>query len=742
METGELVICNVQANLGRYQDAPNFTACEMNTQTIDETDRNVLSTILGSKFEHGLKYFHSQQTFLMRVISANTNSSVRQPVNNINICRDEVGSSTQDAKSKFETLTSKFFYVRSTFYPLATLPKSLQPSTEVMFMEMLRIVHVPADYEIHFKRPTVHFEFLAYTCTVSKAKNGYASSTITDLPALQLSSPSEDTSVCTLKSSALTRFYESSSFHSRSLIVLPTSYHQNLCDFLNSFASKLKKTLLVYGTSKPSEREMIAFQMLSCLTSYYIHRINCLMLLFEQENSQAPMLSLGSATVATSCTAVCSALSLQSCRLSMYTNSMSTSIPMRIKKLPMQATGEVSTDKKKIEASSSLLFQCGYVIPDKTHSTTSESVVIVSPALVVQSLSDSNQLNKSTNGTSVAISRASPSMNQVKVHSSVSLIPAVIPNQDYFEQFSNILLIISHLSCIPVYPEQFEGLQLLPRSMQLQISAVSDLGMPELHQKDLREKATKGTLSHHSSPLRRSNNKRSILKRLVKVRKPPKCCLHTGHYSYGKFLWSQLRGKKINSISLRKGLMPYASTVHNSRPSLRLKQASVIPRALEESRAFNRGVALFRGGKSSTLKSDTSATSSENDSDSDTDSDHTGPDDETPLQNSTSTHETSHSNGAMNLRPFSDVPPPFKMSGGETDRYMQSSQSPAVLITKSSEQLVHSQGASNYVSEPLQSKQAPHKSPSGSGGSPSFYGQPKLEVCIHTGTFSSIKPIV
>ena len=686
METGELMIWNVRANLRNYQDAPNF---EASTRIVDETDRNTLSAILGSKFEHGLKHFPEGNSFLMQIFSANTNSSPRQPVNNF--YHDKAGSSIQHAKSKFDSRAAKIIYVHSTFYPSATLPKSLQPPTEAMFIKMLRIVDIPADC---FKQPTVmRFESLAYTCTVSKAKNGYASRSrmITDLSAQQLSSPSKDTTVCTLKSSTLTGFCDTSSFYNHTLVALPISicYHQNLSEFLiaiNSFISNLKKILLVYGTSK---REMIGFQMLSrsTWTSYLVYIDG--------------MLSLASTTVATSCTAVSSSLSLQSCSTTLY---MSTGIPLRIKKLLLQAIGDelITTttmasmnDKEKIEVNSSSLFQCGYTFPSKRCPT---SVVI----------------------------------------------PSMIPNQDYFERCYNIPL---HLSCIRLHPEQFEALQLLPCSMQLQISTVSDIGMPKHCQNDLREEAVNRTPSPHfsrTSPARRSStlNKNS-LKRLVRKDRCgplPKRCLYRSehHYLYRKILWSQLRGKKMNRISLRKGLMPYTSTVHRSLKYQRtemystesrrsLKQASVIRQPLEESRPLDRGVALFRGGKPSTQKSDTSSTSSEDDSDSDTDGGHSGA--EASLQNPTSSHETSHSNGATNVQPFSDAPPPLIMSGGETDRYVRRSKSPTALVTKSSEQLLHSQGAS---SEPPRNKQVPHKSPSGSGGSQSSYIQ-KLEVYMHAG---------
>ena len=191
--------------------------------------------------------------------------------------------------------------------------------------------------------------------------------------------------------------------------------------------------------------------------------------------------------------------------------------------------------------------------------------------------------------------------------------------------------------------------------------------------------------------------------------------------------------------------MFYASNIHSSlkyqcterrsrcttdsQRSLRPKQASVIPRAIEESQAFDRGVALFRGDKPSAQKSDSSASSGD---DSDSDSGHTGAD--TSLQNS---HEESHSNGAMNLRPSSEAPPPLKMNsgvsqpGGEIDRDVQSSQSPAALITKSSEQLLYAQGASNNYSESLQNQQVPCISPHGNGGCQDSCIQPKLEVCMH-----------
>ena len=631
MDIGELVIWNIQANLRNYQDAPNFEASKMGTRTVDETDRNTLSAILGSKFEHGLKHFPESHSFLTQIFSANTNSSSHQPVNNI--YHDEVGSSAQ-----------------------------------------------------------------------------------------QLGSPSKDTTVCTLKSSTLTRFYESSLFYSHTLIALPTSMscHQNLHKFLievNYFASNLKKFLLVYkkmllehGTSKLTKYEMIGFQILSRWTSYYIDSINRWISLFEQEsqNGQVHTLSL----VATSCTAVSTSVSLQSCSTTLY---MSTGIPLRIKKLLWQAIGDelititttTSTmasmnDKEKIELNSSSLFQCGYTFPSKRCPT---SVVI----------------------------------------------PSMILNQDYFERCYNIPL---HLSCIRLHPEQFEALQLLPCSMQLQISTVSDIGMPKHRQNDLREEAVNRTPSPHfscTSPARRSStlNKNS-LKRLVRKDRCgslPKRCLYRSehHYLYRKILWSQLRGKKMNRISLRKGLMPYTFTVHRSLKYQRtemhstesrrsLKQASVIRQPLEESRAFDRGVALFRGGKPSTQKSDTSSTSSEDDSDSDTDGGHSGA--EASLQNPTSSHETSHtiSNGATNVQPSSDAPPPL-MSDGETDRYVRRSKSPAALVTKSSEQLLHS---SNYFSEPPENKQVAHKSPSGSGGGQSLCVQPKLEVCMYASSYNII----
>ena len=606
-----------------------------------------------------------------------------------------------------------------------------------MLIEVLRIVDIPADYEVHYGHSeiTLHagFEFLAYniyTCTVDKAKNGYAPSMITDLPALQNKPNDPSTSICSMNSSEspsqLARFYESSN------------------------------TLFVLSTA------------------------------------------LASSTVATSWIAVCIALSLRFC--SMRTSTMSLGIPLKIKEL-LQAQQSKSdhlktinisltsiasvNDKERIKGSS--LFQYyNYAIPGRMPTT---SVVIVSPSSAVQSLSDSIQPNKSISGTSVAISRANPSTNQVKVHSSLSLIPMtnVTTYQDCFETYFDILATMSPqclLNCVSLYPafevgvttpdlvtrisvivvEQlnFEDLQLLSlcsrtSSTQLQISAVSNLGMPKLHQKHLRGEVINGNPPHHlcrKSPPSRSNSKRSIHKRIVnKIRKrapPPKRYLHRSdhHYSYGKLLWSQLRGKKMNSISLRKGLMFYASNVHSSlkyqrterrsccttdsQCSLRPKQASVIPRAIEESQAFDRGVALFRGGKPSAQKSDPSASSGD-----DSDSDSSDTEADTSLQNPTSSHEASHSNGAMNLRPSSEAPPPLKMNshvsqlGGEIDRNVQSSQSPAALITKSSERLLHSQGASNNYSEPLQNKQVSCISPPGNDGCQDSCIQPKLEVCMH-----------
>ena len=120
METSELMIYNVQAsNLGKYQDVPNFEASEtkFNLWTVDEIDRNALSAILGSKFEHRLKCFpesNFQQTFLMQIFSY-TNRSLSQLKN---ICREEVGT-VLHAKSKFDTQTAKDVYVCSTFLSLA-----------------------------------------------------------------------------------------------------------------------------------------------------------------------------------------------------------------------------------------------------------------------------------------------------------------------------------------------------------------------------------------------------------------------------------------------------------------------------------------------------------------------------------------------------------------------------------------------------------------------------------------------
>ena len=489
MEIDELMICNVQAsNLGKYQDAPNFEASEMSycTGTVNETDRNALSAISGCKFEYRLKCFpesNFQQTFLMQVFS-NTNRSLSQLKNTFR----EEASTALYTKSKFDTQIAKDVYVCSTFLSCRTLAVNMtsititlpiQPPTEALLIKTLRIVDIPSDYEIHYRRVMLDagFEFPSYTCI---AKNGYAASMITDLPALQPSHPSTVTPVCTLKSFALTRFYESSTFCSRTLISLPTSYHQSLHEFLievNSFASNLKKTLLLYDTNKLTKREMIGFQALSRLVSHYIHCIDCLMSLFGQENGQAPMLALASVTLATSCIVVCNSLSLQSC--SMHTSTMSIGIPLKIKELlqALQSEGdELITninftsiaslnDKERIEGS--LLCQYGYVIPCKMSST---SVTIVSPSSAIQSPS---QLNKSMSGTSVAISRANPSTNQVKVHSSLSLIPVttVTSCKDYFEKCFDILSTISPqylLSYVPIHPictdvdlEQFEGLQLL-----------------------------------------------------------------------------------------------------------------------------------------------------------------------------------------------------------------------------------------------------------------------------------------
>ena len=207
----------------------------------------------------------------------------------------------------------------------------------------------------------------------------------------------------------------------------------------------------------------------------------------------------------------------------------------------------------------------------------------------------------------------------------------------------------------------------------------------------------------------------------------------------------------MNSISLRKGLMFYAVELRNSlkyhcaercssyttdsRCSLK---AFAIPQAIEESHGFGRRVALFRGGKPSTQKSDPSSVPSDNDSDSD--DGHAGA--ATSHEIPTSSHEASHSNGAMNLQPSSEAPPPLKMNsgvsqpGGETDRYVQSSQSSAALITKSSEQLLQSQGASNNCTKPLQNNQVlsmPSAAAAGNVGYQDSHNivQPKLEVCTH-----------
>ena len=797
------MISNVQVSK-EHRDAPNF---EILCSNMDETDRNVLSK--RSKSEHSFKHFPECNALLMQMLFSNSGAQsptgriaqVRIAYGNKCLNTNSFCSAAlklTHPKSHFDMQSFKNGYICSTFiscHTFTTFPL-LQPwlLPEALLTKSLRIMDVSEAVHYNGFVMTVDagIKLFSHTvCSVCKAEDGHGSSII-DPSALCKEPIGLSIPLCTLnpaESQSLTRFYESSNIP----ITLLTSRYQSLHEFLievNSFTSYLERSLLLCAASKLTKHEMIGFQILSCLALLYIDRIKLLMLLLKEKNSQAPMLALASSTIATSCIAVCSASPQQS--YTMRTNITSLRIPLKIEELlkAQQSNGdELITDiisliafpslndKERIEES--YVFQYDYVIPVRKP-TTSMDIASQACTSAVQSLVCES--NKSIGGT---ILRANPGDNQIKVHHSLSLVPVttVTSCQDYFQRYFDILTTVSPqclLSCVSLYPichvfvathdlvkrnsviaiKQFKNLQLLSVSsnnVQVQISRFSDLGMFKQHHKDPRVEVVNANPppSHHicrKSPPSRNNSKRSIHKRTSnKIRKCAsflKRCLHQSdyHYMYQKLLWSQLKGKKMNSFSLRKGLMLYCNTwsvsLHSSLKYHRAERhtthsgdslnAFMIHRAIEESRGFGRRVALFRGGKPSTQKSDPS------DNDSDSGDGHAGA--ATSHEIPTSSHEASHSNGAMNLRPSSEAPPPLKMNsgvsqpGGEADRYVQSSQSPAALITKSSEQPLHSQGVSNNYIEPLQDKQVlfmPSAAANIGYQDSDNIMQPKLEVCMH-----------
>ena len=446
MET-ELMICNIEASK-EHVDTPNFAVFEMSPK-IDETDRNTLSKV--SKFEHRRKHFPESQSFLMQVLSCcnsgaqslqvggtivHTNSacsSATEHLNNNIFCENmETKMKLTHAKSKFDTQSAKNGYVCSTYlhgHTLAietlsittTLPQFCnRPLTKAMLIGRLRIVDIPAAYLIYFDiRVDAGIECLSYTCSVSKAENGHTPGVI-DSSALhkELSGPLIPT--CTLKSSqsqSLVRFNESSN----TITALPTSHHdQSLCEFLievNSFVVHLERKLLLCDTNELTKCETAAFQALSYLVLQYINRINCLMSLFEWEESRAPMLAVPSSTAGTPC----KALSLRARIKSVMC------IPLKIKKLLIKA----QRDDEKITKNSLIfqvlsndkeeaLVQYGYNITGKIshgNEVPATSTATIHTLEVHGLPFNAVQQNKFTDSTSIPIMRANPSKNQGDVHS-------------------------------------------------------------------------------------------------------------------------------------------------------------------------------------------------------------------------------------------------------------------------------------------------------------------------------------